>query len=345
VRRTYLFTGTITTREPLALSPPGHARPDKCALLPRMTVPTAAGPMETVFLGASSIRGRLRHACADVCLERERPVAFGRFLELKLGGIRGSAEDPRVGIAERGAYLEGEPLLSLFGAGASPIGWIHGRVDVGAALPAELVEPVVLNGRRGDPSEDPSLLEVLEEPEHARVAQGLEANRRRSRAAAEVRALRQRISRAARDGEDAGELREALDAARATEEEAARVQSALFGSSVSPRLPLPGYEALPTGTVLAHRVFVRHVSKAELALLMAGLARFAEDPRFGARRAHGCGRVAVEYAVRRIDGVDARAVGAVSIDPDRWDGGGSSLALEGEPASWLEAWHGPPPAP
>ena len=80
-------------------------------------------------------------------------------------------------------------------------------------------------------------------------------------------------------------------------------------------LPLPGYEAMPAGTVLEHRMVLRHVSAGELGVFMAGLRRFAEDPRFGAHRAHGCGRVTVEYAVKRIDGVDARPVGAVSIDP------------------------------
>ena len=343
MRHTCLFTGTITTREPLAWSPPGHVGPDKRALLPRMTVPTAAGPMESAFLGASTIRGRYRHACADRCLERERPVSLSRFLELKVGGVKGSAEDRRVDVRERIAFLEGEPVLSLFGAGASPIGWVHGRLDVGTALPSEPIEPVLLNGRRGNATEDPILLDVLDRDEVTRVRGGLDANRRRSRAVAEIRALRQRIARATRAGEDASELLLELEAARESEDGAARAQCELVGSDVSLLLPLPGYEALPTGTVLSHRMFLRHVSDAELALFMAGLARFAEDPRFGAHRAHGCGRVAVEYAVKRVDGARAQNIGAVSIDPERWDLDESSLALEGEPARWLAAWHDPAP--
>ena len=69
---TYLFTGTITTRQPLAYSPPDHQdRRDRRSLLPKMTIPTASGPMSTVFVSGSTIRGKLRHACADVYLERE----------------------------------------------------------------------------------------------------------------------------------------------------------------------------------------------------------------------------------------------------------------------------------
>ena len=74
-------------------------------------------------------------------------------------------------------------------------------------------------------------------------------------------------------------------------------------------------------------------------LFVAGFARFAEQPRFGGRGAQGCGSVGVEYAVKRLDGVRAHTVGAVSIDPGRWDEDGSSLVLSGEPACWLDAWH------
>lgn len=345
MRHTYLFTGEISALEPLAWSPPGHVAPDRRTLLPRMTVLTAAGPMDGVFLGGSTIRGRYRHACAEVCLERERPVTYERYLELKLGGVKGSAEAPRVDLRERLAFLEREPVLSLFGAGSSAIGWIHGRVDVGAALPAEPVEPVVLNGRRGDAASDPILFEVLNEMECERVGLAHEANHRRSLAAAKVRARKRDVARALRGGEDADAHRLELERAQRAEAEAASAQCELAGSDVSMLLPLPGYEAMPVGTVLEHRMVFRHVSAGEMRVFMAGLARFAEDPRFGAHRAHGCGRVAVEYAVKRIDGVDARAVGEVSIDPGRWDAHGSSLALEGDPGRWLGEWHDAPPSP
>ena len=342
---TYLFTGTITTREPLACSPPGHLGRDKCALLPRMTVPMAAGPLEIVFLPGSTIRGRYRHASADVCLERERPVSLERYLALKVGGVKGTAKERRVGLLERDAFLQAEPLLSLFGAGASGIGWIHGRLDVGAALPAEPAEPVVMTGTRGDTTRDPVLIEVLTEEERERVVRGLEANGERSRAAARGRELKRQLARAQRAGEDDTEPRRALEAVRELEGKAASAQSELLGSDVSLLLPLAGYEAIPPGTVLNHRMFFRHVSEGEMHLFMAGLVRFAEDPRFGARRAHGCGRVTVEYAVKRLDGVHARNAGEVSIDPDRWDRDEGSLVLTGAPARWLEAWHDAPPSP
>ena len=136
---TFLFTGTITARQPLAYSPPDHQDRGKKSLLPRMTVPTAAGPMNTVFVSGSTIRGKLRHACADVYLEREKRrgkrVDYERYLALKVGGVKGSADEGRIDLRERKNYLEAEPFLDLFGAGSSGIGWIHSRLDVGAAIP------------------------------------------------------------------------------------------------------------------------------------------------------------------------------------------------------------------
>lgn len=188
---TYLFTGTLITREPLAYSPPDHSGPSKRALLPRMTVPSAAGALETVFLSGANIRGKLRHACADVWLEleRERTVTLLRFLECKVGGVKGSGAEVRVGLTERAAYLDGDPFLSLFGVGSSPIGWIHSRLDVGAALPDEPTQPILVKGVRSDATTDPMLLKVLDPHERAAVLEGQAANRSRSQAAAEHREL------------------------------------------------------------------------------------------------------------------------------------------------------------
>lgn len=333
---TYLFTGTLTTREPLAYSPPDHRGRDKRLRLPRTVVASAAGALESVFVSGSTIRGAYRHACADVWLEREETVSLERYLEVKVGGVKGSGETPRVGLTERAAYLERDPFLDLFGAGRSAIGWIHSRLDVGAALPEEPTQPILVNGARRDATSDPKLLEALDAAEREAVLAGLAANRRRSQAVAQVRKLDREIRQARRAGQDTAER--ALDAARRAEAHAAREQLELVGSDVSLLLALPGYEAIPTGTVLTHRMFCRHVSQRQMALLMGGLARFAEDPRFGAHRAQGCGRVCVEYAVKRMEGTRAHAAGTVSIDPERWDTEGSSLALSGEPERWWREW-------
>ena len=349
---TYLFTGTITTRQPLACSPPDHQdRRSNRSLLPRMTVPTAAGPMSTVFVSGSTIRGKLRHACADVYLERaaarKEPVDYERYLELKVGGVKGSSDEERVGLRERVAFLEAEPFMDLFGAGSSRIGWIHSRLDVGAAIPGEQIEPIVLKGVRRDATMDPILLEVLDGDEVDKVLKGLEANRTRSRKTEEAKSIKRQIAQRKKAGraEDVAELERSLEEAEQAVRKARDEQSEIIGSDVSLLLPLPGYEAIPSGTVLSHRMFLKHVSQRQLGIFMAGLARFAEDPRFGAHRAQGCGQVCMEYRVKRIRGVSADPVGAVTIDPDRWDADESSLGLSGAPADWLASWNGSAEAP
>ena len=338
---TWLFTGTITTREPLACSPPGHLGRDKCALLPRMTVPTPAGPLDTVFLPGSTIRGRYRHACGRRVPGARAPgEPRSAICELKVGGVKGTAQERRVGLLERDAFREAQPLLSLFGAGASGIGWIHGRLDVGAALPAEPAEPVVMTGTRGDTTRDPILFEVLDEEERTPAVLGLEANRRRSQTAAELRELGKQIARADRAGEDTAELMRAREAARECGEQAARVQSGLVGSDVSLHLPLPGYEAIPPGAVLNHRMFFHHVSEIEMRFFTAGLVAIRRRPPV---RRPPCPRLRSRRVsstqVKRLDGVHARNAGEVSIDPDRWGRDESSLVLTGAPARWLDAWH------
>ena len=153
----YLFTGTITTQQPLAYSPPDHQDRARKSLLPRMTVQTAAEPMNTVFVSGSTIRGKLRHACADVYLEREKQrgkqVDYERYLEFKVGGVKGSSDEGRVDLRGRKVLLEARPFLDLFGVGSSGIGWIRSRIDVGAAIPAEPVEPIVLKGVRRPPGQ------------------------------------------------------------------------------------------------------------------------------------------------------------------------------------------------
>ena len=348
-RQTYLFTGTVIARQPLAYSPPDSRDRGNKSLLPRMTVPHDSGPMDTVFVSGSSIRGKLRHACADVYLERKlekkEKVDYEHYLELKVGGVKGSSSEQRVSLQERSEFLSAEPFLDLFGAGSSKIGWIHSRLDVGAAIPADQTEPITLKGVRRDAAMDPVLLEVLDEDEIRKVRQGQEANRIRSQKASEVKDLRGQIRKAKKSGQDTAELDRHLKIAEQEVQKAETAQKEILGSDVSLLLPLPGYEAIPSGTVLNHRMFLKNVVPFQLRLFMAGLERFAADPRLGAHRAQGCGQVCLDYQVKRIESASAQAVGAVKIDPELWEDNESSLCLSGEPDEWLKAWHASPEAP
>jgi len=199
--------------------------------------------------------------------------------------------------------------------------------------------PASTGRRRRDATLDPIFLEILDDDEIGKILDGLNANRIRSRKAGEVKEIRRRIASAKKAGQDTSELEQSLEEAERAVEEAEKAQAKILGSDVSLLLPLPGYEAIPAGTVLNHRMFLKNVSDVQLGLFMAGLARFAEDPRFGAHRAHGCGQVCMEYQAKRIKGASADWVGDLSIDPDRWEDNESSLSLTGQLAEWLDAWN------
>ena len=53
--------------------------------------------------------------------QQGRRVDYERYLELKVGGVKGSSDEGRVDLRERKRFLEAEPFLDLFGAGSSGI--------------------------------------------------------------------------------------------------------------------------------------------------------------------------------------------------------------------------------
>lgn len=357
---TYLLTGHITTQQPLAYSPPqpqgaGKGAADKGTAdkkpptpLPRMTRVRNAEPKETVFVSGSTIRGKLRHACADAYLlrehEQQRQVDYRRYLQLKVGGVKGKEKEQLVGLKERKEFLEQNPFLDLFGAGKSEIGWVHGRLDCGAALPEsdKSVKPVVLRGVRRNAALDPILPDVLPEAEWEKVQKEMQQNRDRSRAKTEVKAIAKKLSSAKKrkpqNADEIKRLEQELQRWKQTEAEAKTAQAKDSGSDNPLQHPNLAYEAIPVDIKLKHRMLLKQVSPEQLAIFAAGLARFAEDPRFGAHRAHGCGQVALDYRVLRLAGTQSEQAGHILIDSERWEKGESSLELTGAPAAWLKAW-------
>jgi hypothetical protein len=111
--------------------------------------------------------------------------------------------------------------------------------------------------------------------------------------------LRKEVSDGKRASGDPEYLAEQEKLKKLEEElEKAKEAAAAAGGDVSILLPLPGYEALPAGTQIRHRFDARGVSPVELGLLVAGLSRWAMDPRIGARVAHGCGEVSGRYRIK-----------------------------------------------
>ena len=89
----------------LAYSPPDHQdRRDRRSKLPKMTIPTLPGRCPPYSSPAAPFEGssaRLRGRYLEREAARKEPVDYERYLELKVGGVKGSSDEERVGLRER----------------------------------------------------------------------------------------------------------------------------------------------------------------------------------------------------------------------------------------------------
>ena len=85
------------------------------------------------------------------------------------------------------------------------------------------------------------------------------------------------------------------------------------GGAVNIQQILGGYEAIPEGTVMNHRMHGCDLSPDELAFVMLGLRKLAREGRFGAHGATGCGYFTAEYTLRFAVNGDAELAPAGKI--------------------------------
>ncbi len=84
----------------------------------------------------------------------------------------------------------------------------------------------------------------------------------------------------------------------------------IAGTDLSVQMPLPGYEVIPPGLPLSHRLVASQINDVELGLLVLALDKFAKSPFLGAHHAQGCGIVEASWAVS-LDGM----AGTLEIKP------------------------------
>lgn len=328
---TVILDGTLTAVSPIAVSPPKPQGErddgDRVQRLPRMPIMEDGSMRMTAYLPASTIRGALRRAAVaaaiDLLAENGAPkLTPNDYLLLALGGVKdrkdegGGADDTKgVDLQAVRDFRLRNPLVSLFGAMAIDVG---GNLRVGHGIPAvPLADPGHLGvGARHDPfARQPALLELFDADAAndflTRNDFRLEGNRLENQAEQAKRKLgEQRRSRTA-DPEKVKELTEQV--ARLDADAKAAFERA--GGKVNIQQPLAGYEALPVGLEMRHRVVADQVPPVELALLLAALERFALAPVLGAHVAHGCGEVTGSWSVsvaRR--GAPAEPAGTIAMD-------------------------------
>lgn len=321
-----IFEGTIVPVTPVSIvpPPPEGARPERVQRLPRMPVFNDGIRAETAYIPASSIRGRLRHTAVALVIEclrnaGEPGMRLRDYLFNAIGGVFDRKEEDEdrtrgIDLVAMSQAREANPLVSLFGAMTVKLG---GRLRTGHAIPKVPFEPEPFDrGVRMNPfSRSPELLkqfsrdeaeEFLERNRHLR-----EGNKQEDLAQRKKREL-QRLK-----GRDADPPTiEKLEQEIADAEERAKQEFEAAGGFVNIQQPLPGYEALPVGLEMRNRMSLLDPTAVELALFLATLDRFAQDPRIGGHASYENGLIEAKWTVYIADGGQRANIGECFVSPE-----------------------------
>ena len=321
-----LFTGFVTADTDIAVSPPDHSKlvgRSTVSTLPTKTVMRVGTRQDTRYIPGSTFRGAIRNALSKAALkaqaEADDAMTPQDYLWVAKGGIKDvKSEDAD----ERVADLEliqkvrsSNPIISLFGAMADKI---EGRLRIFDLVPQQPVDEPNWKGHgvRSHPFQrEPELANVVDQSALAQFieqdAKRVEGNKHQN----DKEVLRRRIAaEKKKEAPDTGKLDE-MEGKRQEHEDAAKACFDVAGGVVNIQQILGGYEAIPQGTVLDHRMHGRDLSADELAFLFLGLRKLAREGRIGAHGATGCGYITAEYDLRfAVDGdVDLVPAGKMRI--------------------------------
>ena len=318
-----LFTGFVTADTDIAVSPPDHSKKvglSTVSTLPTKTLMRGGMSQDTCYIPGSTLRGAIRNALAKAVLKAQAEADDAMTPEDYLWVAKGGIKDVKTeGVDERVADLEliqqvrsSNPILSLFGA---MVDKIDGRLRIFDMVPQEPVEPNRKgHGVRSHPFQrEPELANLVDE---AAMKQFREQDANRVDGNVHQKAadaLGKKIAaERKKEAPDTGRLEE-MERERQEHDDAAKECFKAAGGVVNIQQILGGYEAIPQGTVLDHRMHGRDLSADELAFLFLGLRKLAREGRIGAHGAAGCGYITAEYNLRfAVDG-DADLVSAGKI--------------------------------
>ena len=311
------LTGHLTLESPVAITQPGSGegrKPTDPQPVPVTTIyDPAAGLVDTAFIPAPSLRGTLRRAGHDALNRRLRALGHDAldlrsFYALRIGGVKSKGKDGLYKDVSLEQELRSKnPFISLFGAAdAGPMTFLAGRLEVDHAIPATPLDPdrcpAFPGMRTDDLMRSPvSSLEVL-------PPNGASAWRTMYDATSNTSALKKRRkllqsdiakARAAKDAAVVATLRDALT----------EIDEALSDAAGSVNMPLAGYRAIPSGTVLNHGMALTRATLEELGCFFDALESLTLEMYVGGHRHHGCGRVRGQWDVTQTSiGDDGRVV-------------------------------------
>lgn len=336
-----ILDGTITALSDIAVSPPGFSKKVERSTV--MTLPRKryADGQETIYLPATTIRGRLRNLMASGVMEVLNDTTQARFtpwdyLYTASGGIKdratGGADEREVDLAKIETLRAQNPIVSLFGSMTMKIA---GKVMIADAVPSEPVQPNHL-GRsvRAHPLQrSPELAAVLD-PKALAEFRRLDAARAQGNILEdEAEDLERQVRRLKQAVSPDPDRISTLEAEIKQKKTAAAEARATAGGAVNIQQLLGGYEAIPVQTRLSHSIRLRDVTPTELAFMFLGLQLLAYDPYIGAHRAQGCGKFEAKYAIGLAGKRTASiAAGTLTLEPYR------DLIIQSDDAGVQEAF-------
>lgn len=334
-----VMKGTVTAETDISVSPPDHSEKDgrraPFLALPEKSVWRGGHIVKTVYIPGSSIRGALRNGAARAVAAdragRQRRMTPEDFLLVAKGGIKDRREagrDERVVDYEAADKLRrDEPIVSLFGAMAMKIA---GRWQVGDAVPVEPVTPDRKGrGVRSHPFQrQPELAGYMSENAYNEFLEQdkkrVEANVKEGEAESLEGKIRVERGRSEPDYDQIGEWEAKSKELKENIEELRKDA----GGTVNIQQILGGWQAIPEGTEMNHRMRLRGVTEDELAWAFFALGRLAREGRLGAHESRGEGYFRAAYKLRLArDGGDFEEAGRLRIEDFglHLDGGNETL--------------------
>ena len=320
-----VMKGTVTAETDISVSPPDRSEKDGRATvlaLPEKSVWSGGHIVKTVYIPGSSIRGALRNGAARAVAadraSRQKRMTPDDFPLVAKGGIKDRREAGRdervVDYAAADKLRRREPIVSLFGAMAEKIA---GRWQIGDVVPVEPVTPDRKGrGVRSHPFQrQPELAGYMSEDAYEEF---LEKDKKRVEANVDedkAEDLDRKIARERKRLEpDNDQIREWESESKDLKEEVKKLREDA-GGTVNIQQILGGWQAIPEGTKMNHRMRLRDVTEDELAWAFFALRRLAREGRLGAHESRGEGYFKAEYDLRLArDGGDFEEAGRLRIE-------------------------------
>jgi hypothetical protein len=317
-----LLDGTVTAHSPIAIILAG-SEDGKIPAGPPIKSVLRNGVLEkTIYVPASSLRGRLRHLLVAELMYLQHTAgdtlfAPDDYILTALGGVKDrksdGADERKVDLANIRNLRLRNPVISLFG---SMVEGVSGRLMIGDLSPESPIAPVT-TGRstRADPfRRNPELITLLD-PD--RLKEFHERSEMKAQGKKQEIAEKD-LARSIKDAKKRGMEADVIAGLEAEKEELTRNKTRLYrdgGGAVNLQQLLPGYNVLPEGTLLANRIRLIDGTEDEFALLFLALDLLARRPLIGGHLAHGCGEIGGKWSLRVQHGAAAIDAGTVGFDP------------------------------